>query len=114
MRLPSPGFRKRLREVFAVWQRLRCLIGRRWCCSEQHPTHRDGGIMGRVIASGLWTLLFFAGSAIADLKVMVGVHPSDRESMVISVLDMQQMLSKVSGQPVYAVKSQKPGDVMRT
>jgi rhodanese-related sulfurtransferase/ABC-type phosphate/phosphonate transport system substrate-binding protein len=70
--------------------------------------------MGRVIASGLWTLLFFAGSAIADLKVMVGVDPSDRESMVISVLDMQQMLSKVSGQPVHAVKSQDLGDVMRS
>ncbi|HWZ72054.1 MAG TPA: rhodanese-like domain-containing protein [Casimicrobiaceae bacterium] len=70
--------------------------------------------MRRVIASGLWTLLFFAGSAIADLKVMVAVDPSDRESMVISVLDMQQMLSKVSGQPVHAVKSQDLGDVMRT
>ena len=44
--------------------------------------------MGRLIASGLWTLLFFAGSAIADLNIMVAVDPSDRESMVISVLDM--------------------------
>ena len=70
--------------------------------------------MGRLIASGLWTLLFFAGSAIADLKIMVGVDPSDRESMVISVLDMQQTLSKVSGQPVHAVKSQDVGDVMRS
>jgi rhodanese-related sulfurtransferase len=70
--------------------------------------------MGRLIASGLWTLLFFAGSAIADLKIMVGVDPSDRESMVISVLDMQQTLSRIAGQPVHAVKSQDLGDVMRS
>jgi len=70
--------------------------------------------MGRLIASGLWTLLFFAGSALADLKIMVGVDPSDRESMVISVLDMQQTLSKIAGQPVHAVKSQDLGDVMRS
>ena len=70
--------------------------------------------MGRLTASGLWTLLFFAGSAIADLKIMVGVDPSDRESMVISVLDMQQTLSKIAGQPVHAVKSQDLGDVMRS
>jgi rhodanese-related sulfurtransferase len=70
--------------------------------------------MGRLIASGLWTLLFFAGSAIADLKIMVAVDPSDRESMVISVLDMQQTLSKIAAQPVHAVKSQDLGDVMRS
>jgi rhodanese-related sulfurtransferase len=70
--------------------------------------------MGRLIASGLWTLLFAAGHALADLKIMVGVDPSDRESMVISVLDMQQTLSRVSGQPVHAVKSQDLGDVMRS
>jgi rhodanese-related sulfurtransferase len=70
--------------------------------------------MGRLIASGLWTLLFFAGSAIADLKIMVAVDPSDRESMVISVLDMQQTLSRIAGQPVHAVKSQDLGDVMRS
>ncbi len=45
---------------------------------------------------------------------MVGVDPSDRESMVISVLDMQQTLSKIAGQPVLAVKSQDLGDVMRS
>ena len=70
--------------------------------------------MGRLIASGLWTLLFFAGSAIADLRIMVAVDPSDRESMVISVLDMQQTLSRIAGQPVHAVKSQDLGDVMRS
>jgi rhodanese-related sulfurtransferase len=70
--------------------------------------------MGRLITSGLWTLLFFAGSAIADLKIMVAVDPSDRESMVISVLDMQQTLSRIAGQPVHAVKSQDLGDVMRS
>lgn len=70
--------------------------------------------MGRLIASGLWILLFFAGSAIADLKIMVAVDPSDRESMVISVLDMQQTLSRIAGQPVHAVKSQDLGDVMRS
>jgi len=70
--------------------------------------------MGRLIASGLWTLLFFAGSAIADLKIMVAVDASDRESMVISVLDMQQTLSRIAGQPVHAVKSQDLGDVMRS
>ena len=63
---------------------------------------------------GLWTLLFFAGSAIADLRIMVGVDPSDRESMVISVLDMQQTLGRIAGQPVHAVKSQDLGDVMRS
>jgi rhodanese-related sulfurtransferase len=70
--------------------------------------------MGRLIASGLWTLLFFAGSALADLKIMVAVDPSDRESMVISVLDMQQTLSRIAGQPVHTVKSQDLGDVMRS
>ena len=70
--------------------------------------------MGRLIASGLWTLLFVTGSALADISVMVGVDPSDRESMIISLLDMQQTLSKVAGQPVHAVKSQDLGDVMRS
>jgi rhodanese-related sulfurtransferase/ABC-type phosphate/phosphonate transport system substrate-binding protein len=73
-----------------------------------------GCTMGRVIASGLWTLLLVAGSAVADLRIMVGVDPSDRESMVISVLDMQQTLSRIAGQPVHAVKSQDLGDVMRS
>ena len=70
--------------------------------------------MGHLMAPGLWTLLFFAGSAIADLRIMVGVDPSDRESMVISVLDMQQTLSRIAGQPVHVVKSQDLGDVMRS
>ena len=59
--------------------------------------------MGNLMAPGLWTLLFFAGSAIADLRIMVGVDPSDRESMVISVLDMQQTLGRIAGQPVHAM-----------
>jgi rhodanese-related sulfurtransferase/ABC-type phosphate/phosphonate transport system substrate-binding protein len=70
--------------------------------------------MNRLLAAGLWTLLFIAGTALADLKIMVGVDPSDRESMVISVLDMQQTLSRIAGQPVHAVKSQDLGDVMRS
>jgi rhodanese-related sulfurtransferase len=70
--------------------------------------------MRRLLATGLWTLCFVAGSALADLKIMVGVDPSDRESMVISVLDMQQTLSRIAGQPVHAVKSQDLGDVMRS
>ena len=70
--------------------------------------------MGHLMAPGLWTLLFFAASAIADLRIMVGVDPSDRESMVISVLDMQQTLGRIAGQPVHAVKSQDLGDVMRS
>ena len=70
--------------------------------------------MKRLLASGLWTLLLVAGPALADLKIMVGVDPSDRESMVISVLDMQQTLSKIAGQPVLAAKSQDLGDVMRS
>src|SRR6202049_4157527 len=109
-------FRKTLPEVVAVLPALALPIGHRWHwhCSAQHSTHRDEGTMERVIASGLWTLLFFAGSAIADLKIMVGIDPSDRESMVISVLDMQQTLSKIAGQPVHAVKSQDLGDVMRS
>ena len=67
--------------------------------------------MGHLMAPGLWTLLFFAGSAIADLRIMVGVDPSDRESMVISVLDMQQTLGRIAGQPVHAVKSQDLADI---
>jgi rhodanese-related sulfurtransferase len=82
--------------------------------SSTASSSRDWEIMGRLIASGLWTLLFFAGSAIADVKIMVAVDPSDRESMIISVLDMQQTLSRIAGQPVHAVKSQDLGDVMRS
>jgi rhodanese-related sulfurtransferase len=70
--------------------------------------------MKRLLASGLWTLFLVAGSALADLKIMVGVDPSDRESMVISVLDLQQTLSRISGQAVHAMKSQDLGDVLRS
>jgi rhodanese-related sulfurtransferase len=71
--------------------------------------------MGRILFWGLAALLFVTGTAAAaELKVMVGVDPSDRESMVISLIDMQLTLSRVLGQPVHAYKSQDLGDVMRT
>jgi len=71
--------------------------------------------MGRILILGLAALLLAAGTAAAaELKVMVGVDPSDRESMVISLIDMQLILSRVLGQPVHAYKSQDLGDVMRT
>jgi len=65
------------------------------------------------------TLVFalFAGAAAAnaaDLTVMVGVDPSDRESMVISLMDLGGTLSRVTGAPVKAQKSQDLGDVMRS
>ena len=41
---------------------------------------------------------------------MVGVDPSDRESMVISVLDMQQTLGRIAGQPVHAAVYSDVGD----
>jgi len=114
MPLQNPLFWQRLLEADAVWPR-RVF---EWIVASavQHSSQLTaaGGVMGRVIASGLWTLLFVAGSALADLKIMVGVDPSDRESMVISVLDMQTTLSKVAGEPVHAVKSQDLGDVMRS
>jgi rhodanese-related sulfurtransferase len=62
--------------------------------------------------SGL--LFVAAGSAAADLKTMIGIDPSDRESMVISVFDMEATLSKAAGVPVRAVKSKDLGDVMRS
>jgi rhodanese-related sulfurtransferase len=59
-------------------------------------------------------LLLAAGSAAADIKVMVGVDPSDRESMVISLIDLGTTLSRVAGQPVRCFLSQDLGDVMRS
>jgi rhodanese-related sulfurtransferase len=59
-------------------------------------------------------LLFTAGSAAAELRVMVGVDPSDRESLVISMIDLGATLSRVAGQPVRAISSQDLGDVMRS
>jgi len=70
--------------------------------------------MRRSITYGLWVLLFVAGTAIADLKIMIGVDPSDRESMIISLVDMQATLSKVAGQQVRVSRSQDLGDVMRS
>ena len=59
-------------------------------------------------------LLLAAGNAAADVKVMVGVDPSDRESMVISLIDLGTTLSRVAGQPVRCYLSQDLGDVMRS
>ena len=39
-----------------------------------------------------WALLLAAGSAAADIKVLVAVDPSDRESMVIGVQDIAASL----------------------
>ncbi|TMH31416.1 MAG: sulfurtransferase [Betaproteobacteria bacterium] len=70
--------------------------------------------MRRAVVWSLWTLWLAGGTAMADLKVMVAVDPSDRETMLISLLDMRSNLSKVTGQPVSAIKSQDLGDVMRS
>src|SRR3989442_5566501 len=70
--------------------------------------------MGRVLAWTLSALLFASAQAVADLKVMVGVDPSDREAIVISVIDLQATLSRVTGQSVSAIRSQDLGDVMRS
>jgi rhodanese-related sulfurtransferase/ABC-type phosphate/phosphonate transport system substrate-binding protein len=50
----------------------------------------------------------------AEIKVMVGVDPSDREAIVISLLDLQASLSKATGDTVRAFRSQDLGDVMRS
>src|SRR5438046_4858903 len=70
--------------------------------------------MGRVLAWMPWALLFLAAQAAAELKVMVAVDPSDREAIVISVIDLQATLSRVTGQSVSAIRSQDLGDVMRS
>lgn len=62
----------------------------------------------------LWGLLLAAGTARADLKVMVGIDPSDRETMLISLYDLRTTLSKATGLPVNVIKSQDLGDVMRS
>lgn len=67
--------------------------------------------MPRLIALAL---LLVAGTAAADLRVMVGVDPSDRESLVISMIDLGAQLSRVTGQPVHTFLSQDLGDVMRS
>jgi rhodanese-related sulfurtransferase len=58
--------------------------------------------------------LLVAGTAAADLRVMVAVDPSDRESMVISMMDLGTTLTRVAGQPVKPLLSQDLGDVMRS
>jgi rhodanese-related sulfurtransferase len=70
--------------------------------------------MGRVLSWTLWVLLFASAQAVADLKVMVAVDPSDREAIVISVIDLQATLSRATGQSVSAIRSQDLGDVMRS
>src|SRR6266704_1685463 len=85
------------------------------CSVQNQPNCATGIQMKRVPVSSLAALLLVTGAAAAaELKVMVGVDPSDRESMVISLIDMQLMLSRVMGQPVHAYKSQDLGDVMRS
>ncbi|MEO8751216.1 MAG: rhodanese-like domain-containing protein [Casimicrobiaceae bacterium] len=58
--------------------------------------------------------VFATATAAADLKVMVAVDPSDRESMVISQYEIQRTLARVTGQAVQTFKSQDLGDVMRS
>src|SRR6266436_1693855 len=70
--------------------------------------------MGRVLAWTLWALAFASAQAAADLKVMVAVDPSDREAIVISVIDLQATLTRVTGQSVSAIRSGDLGDVMRS
>src|SRR5438874_7980990 len=70
--------------------------------------------MGGVVAWMPWALLFLAAQAAAELKVMVAVDPSDREAVVISVMDLQAQLSRVTGQSVSAIRSEDLGDVMRS
>ena len=61
-----------------------------------------------------FVLLLAAAPAAADLRLMVGVDPSDRESMVISMIDLGGALSRATGQPVHTFLSQDLGDVMRS
>jgi rhodanese-related sulfurtransferase/ABC-type phosphate/phosphonate transport system substrate-binding protein len=70
--------------------------------------------MGRAC---FWILSGWFLSAVAvaaEVKVMVGVDPSDREAIVISLLDLQSSLSKATGDTVRAFRSQDLGDVMRS
>jgi rhodanese-related sulfurtransferase/ABC-type phosphate/phosphonate transport system substrate-binding protein len=61
-----------------------------------------------------WALMLAAGSAAADIKVLVAVDPSDRESMVIGVQDIAASLSKAAGTPAKVLKSQDLSDAMRS
>ena len=66
------------------------------------------------IALALAASIVATVAAAADLKVMVAIDPSDRESMVISQYEIQRALAKVIGAPVVVFKSQDLGDVMRS
>ena len=70
--------------------------------------------MGRAFVWALSGLVLSTSLAAAELKVMVGVDPSDREAIVISLLDLQASLSKATGETVKAYRSQDLGDVMRS
>jgi rhodanese-related sulfurtransferase/ABC-type phosphate/phosphonate transport system substrate-binding protein len=70
--------------------------------------------MKRAFVWALSGLFFYATVAAGELKVMVGVDPSDREAIVISLLDLQASLSRATGETVKASRSQDLGDVMRT
>ena len=70
--------------------------------------------MRRVLVLAVSTLLLVAMEAAAQLRVMVAVDPSDRESIMISVLDLQATLARVSGQTVTAIRSEDLGDAMRS
>ncbi len=61
-----------------------------------------------------WALMLAAGSAAADIKVLVAVDPSDRESMVISMQDIGATLSRAAGVPARMSKSQDLSDAMRS
>ena len=66
------------------------------------------------LASALLLSIMAATAAAADLKVMVAIDPSDRESMIIGHYEIQRSLARVVGGPVQSFKSQDLGDVMRS
>jgi rhodanese-related sulfurtransferase/ABC-type phosphate/phosphonate transport system substrate-binding protein len=59
-------------------------------------------------------LAFVAGTAAADIKLLVAVEPSDREAMVISAQEIGASLSRAAGVPVRSSKSQDLSDAMRS
>ncbi len=61
-----------------------------------------------------WALLLAAGTAAADIKVLVAVDPSDRESMAIGMQDIGVSLSRAAGVPARMSKSQDLSDAMRS
>jgi rhodanese-related sulfurtransferase len=66
------------------------------------------------IAAALVMSFVVAGAAAAELKVMVAIDPSDRESMLIGQYEVQRTLARVLNGPVQVAKSQDLGDVMRS